>query len=239
MNIDFEPLQDEAPLSPDSRALADYETYARRELPRLFRERVLEVVNREMLPIEASLLANLVDTIQECQARTIKSYQELISDDQRDDRPSSSADAPMDPQTPNVPAPILCPHSPLVEGSLIDAPSNFLSAAFQQPPPLEGEDLQQDFQNYDSMNSIQASHTIDASRSSSSDIAFSNNRSGSERFCSCPSYCNHTSTSISSQSQVAADTACPPTEPDVQDEPFKWQDWDGAEPTFEEWFALG
>ena len=52
--IDFEPLQDEAPLalSPDSRDLANYEEYLRRELPLMVRSEIEEAVRREMQPFE-------------------------------------------------------------------------------------------------------------------------------------------------------------------------------------------
>ncbi|KAH7311034.1 hypothetical protein BKA65DRAFT_163081 [Rhexocercosporidium sp. MPI-PUGE-AT-0058] len=70
----FEELRDEAPLSPDSRDFTEYEAYARRELPRLVRSSVLEVFRRELQPVEASLVANLVNTIQDCQDRLFRSY---------------------------------------------------------------------------------------------------------------------------------------------------------------------
>jgi hypothetical protein len=79
-------VQEEAPLSPDSRDMANYEEYSRRELPRLVRTSVLEVFRREMQPVEASLVANLVDTIQECQAR----IQILFGEDERGPKCRSS-----------------------------------------------------------------------------------------------------------------------------------------------------
>ena len=80
---DFEPLQEDTPMSPDSRELANYEDYIRRELPRLVRSNIEEAVRREMQPFEASLISNLVEIIQDCQDRVFKSYRETqgISDE--------------------------------------------------------------------------------------------------------------------------------------------------------------
>ncbi|KAE9378798.1 hypothetical protein N431DRAFT_553166 [Stipitochalara longipes BDJ] len=72
----FEPLQEEAAMSPDSRDLASYEDYIRRELPRLVRSNIEEAVRREMQPLEASLVNNLVGIIQDCQDRVFRSYRE-------------------------------------------------------------------------------------------------------------------------------------------------------------------
>jgi hypothetical protein len=85
--------------------LADFEEYTRRELPRLVRASVVEVFNREMRPVEASLIANLVDTIQECQARLFKSYQERMDQDQQAGASTSSmADALIGLQLPTIQA---------------------------------------------------------------------------------------------------------------------------------------
>jgi hypothetical protein len=74
--IDFEPLQEEAAMSPDSRDIANYEDYIRRELPRLVRSNIEEAVRREMQPLEASLISNLVEIVQDCQDRVFRSYRE-------------------------------------------------------------------------------------------------------------------------------------------------------------------
>jgi hypothetical protein len=74
--IDFEPLQDEAPLalSPDSRDLVDYEEYPRRELPLMVNSEIEEAVRREMQPYRDSLIGNLVGIIQDCQDRVFHAY---------------------------------------------------------------------------------------------------------------------------------------------------------------------
>jgi len=66
-------------MSPDSRDLASYENYIRRELPRLVRSHIEEAVRREMQPLEASLISSLVEIIQDCQDRVFRSYRETQS----------------------------------------------------------------------------------------------------------------------------------------------------------------
>jgi hypothetical protein len=63
-------------MSPDSRDIANYEDYIRRELPRLVRSNIEEAVRREMQPLEASLISNLVEIVQDCQDRVFRSYRE-------------------------------------------------------------------------------------------------------------------------------------------------------------------
>ncbi|KAH8780531.1 hypothetical protein F5882DRAFT_259698, partial [Hyaloscypha sp. PMI_1271] len=72
----WEQIQDHAPSSPYSQVLASYEAYLHRELPRLFRSRVEEVVFREMQPVEANILANLERLIRECQDQLSSGYRE-------------------------------------------------------------------------------------------------------------------------------------------------------------------
>ncbi|TVY28038.1 Resistance to glucose repression protein [Lachnellula hyalina] len=72
----FEAVKTETPSSPDSRELANYEEYIRRELPRLVRSNIEEVVHRETQPLEASLIGSLVGIIQDCQDRVFRAYRE-------------------------------------------------------------------------------------------------------------------------------------------------------------------
>jgi len=219
-------MQDGTPLSPDSRDLANYEEYARRELPRLVRASVLEVFSQEMQPVEASLIANLVDTIQDCQARLFRSYLERINEDQQADIPSvSMTDAPISPPSPSSRDPSLGLQYPSVERTLMHTPSNFLNAAFQQPPPLQDPTFEPNFQSHESMHDPQSSNTIGASLSSLSETVFSSHGYGSE----------HTAATDSSQSK-AADSTCPQGGPDSQDDTFRWQDWNN-EPSWGEWFS--
>lgn len=73
---DFELPREEASKSPNSRELANYEDYARRELPRLVRSNIEEVIRREMQHVEVSLISSLVQIIQDCQDMMFRSYRE-------------------------------------------------------------------------------------------------------------------------------------------------------------------
>ncbi|KAG4436548.1 hypothetical protein IFR05_007986 [Cadophora sp. M221] len=71
----FEEVQeDNIILSPDSRELADYEEYCRRELPRRVRAALEEIVNTESQPMEESIRNQLMSIIRDCQDRVFSSY---------------------------------------------------------------------------------------------------------------------------------------------------------------------
>jgi hypothetical protein len=72
--IDFETVQEDTALSPDSRELADYEEYCRRELPRDFRAALEEIVHNESQPIEESIRNRLLDIVRDCQDRVFSRY---------------------------------------------------------------------------------------------------------------------------------------------------------------------
>ncbi|PVH75679.1 hypothetical protein DL98DRAFT_643694 [Cadophora sp. DSE1049] len=121
---DFKPPRDEGPMSPDSKSLADYEAYVRRELPRLVRSSVLEVLIREMQPVEDSLLANLVNTIQDCQDQLFRSYSNRNNNEGTNvETIQALRDAEVNRHNSN------------------HAPSDILSAAFQQPLPMQNPNL--------------------------------------------------------------------------------------------------
>jgi hypothetical protein len=225
-------------LSPDSRDLANYEEYARRELPRLVRTSVLEVFRREMQPVEASLVANLVDTIQECQARLFRSFSERMSEDQNAEvPPSSRIDAFTSPPLPNPQYQSLGLEYPSDEGNSTHTPSNFLSASFQQPPPIQNTGFEDNFQSLDPIHSLQASNTVDASLSTFSDPIFSSSTYSSERFCNCQGHCSCTFTTTSSQSQ-ASGGSCNQGESNVRDNTFTGQDWN-TDSSWTDWFIDG
>lgn len=71
---DFEEVQEDIILSPDSRELADYEDYCRRELPRRVREALEEIVHNESQPMEESIRNQLMNIIRDCQDRVFSSY---------------------------------------------------------------------------------------------------------------------------------------------------------------------
>jgi hypothetical protein len=131
---DFEPLQEETAMSPDSRDLASYENYIRRELPRLVRSNIEEAVRREMQPLEASLINNLVGIIQDCQDRVFRSYREtqgISSEPQM--QQSIDPEAPLSSMPPDGHQNRVGSNSrPLNPSS---APqSNFIDTIFETPP---------------------------------------------------------------------------------------------------------
>lgn len=60
--------------SPGSQELADYEEYCRRELPRVFRASLEEVVNNSTQPLEEQLRSQLMDLIRDAQDRVFSGY---------------------------------------------------------------------------------------------------------------------------------------------------------------------
>ena len=211
MSTVFEPPQDETPLSPDSRDLADYEEYARRELPRLVRSSVMDVLVREMQPVEATLVANLVNTIQECQDRMFRSYHNKHSSDRSVVEPSGNLyDEEENRQSSECP------------------PSNVLSAAFQQPPPLQNSDLAPGTLDFDSpIIHMGGSQQEPSSLSSFADNMY-HQLHGSDEYCNCPGPCSCTAaTSNTSWNQAASSSSFAPLDPDCEgDEEFgNYLDW--------------
>lgn len=72
--IDFEAVQEDTALSPDSRELADYEEYCRRELPKDFRAALGEIIHNESQPMEESIRNRLLDIVRDCQDRVFSRY---------------------------------------------------------------------------------------------------------------------------------------------------------------------
>ncbi|KAL8838910.1 MAG: hypothetical protein Q9170_001947 [Blastenia crenularia] len=60
--------------SPQSQELANFEAYARVELPRLVEANLQTVVNAELAPIEENLRAVLVDIVRRCQSTVAQNY---------------------------------------------------------------------------------------------------------------------------------------------------------------------
>ncbi|KAH6675858.1 putative resistance to glucose repression protein 1 [Halenospora varia] len=81
----FDGVQEDVPSSPDTRELSNYEEYIRRELPRLVRSNIEEVVRRETQPLEAALIGSLVGIIQDCQDRVFRAYRETQGMETDDD----------------------------------------------------------------------------------------------------------------------------------------------------------
>jgi hypothetical protein len=73
-NLVFEEIQEDVIQSPDSQELTDYEEYCRRELPRVFRASLEEVVTNSTQPLEEQLRSQLMDLIRDAQDRVFASY---------------------------------------------------------------------------------------------------------------------------------------------------------------------
>lgn len=122
-------------MSPDSRDLANYEDYIRRELPRLVRSGIEEVVRRETQPLEASLISSLVGIIQDCQDRVFRSYHETRGIDDEMEMPQSieSESAGVDV------AGVTSYEMGIAQPPDVGRPSEFLDAVFKAPPAQSNE----------------------------------------------------------------------------------------------------
>lgn len=72
----FEPVEDHTSsgLSPDSQDLLEYETFLRREIPRLVRSTLEQQARVEIQPLEQALVESLPKIIQECQESAFRAY---------------------------------------------------------------------------------------------------------------------------------------------------------------------
>jgi hypothetical protein len=84
-------VQENAPQSPDSRELADYEEYSRQELPRAFRSYLEDAVNNETQHLEEHIRSQLVSIVQDCQARTFSAYKSKVANKGGKPTPESAA----------------------------------------------------------------------------------------------------------------------------------------------------
>jgi hypothetical protein len=200
---DFESPQQEGRLSPDSRNLANYEDYIRRELPRLVRSNIEEVVRREMQPFEASLVGNLVNIIQDCQDRVFRSYREHEMSSNEDLDLSDNAAATPHPQTDDL-------GQMNRPGDEAEPTSDFLNSIFQPTPAATGlpERYVADphlFNLFEDPN-----HLVP------SDSGY-----GSEQLCNCPGLCSCSASGSSGQMRDARNGQA------RQDGNISWeeQDW--------------
>ena len=136
-NLVFEEIQEDVIQSPDSRELADYEEYCRRELPRVFRTSLEEVVNNNTQPLEEQLRSQLMDLIRDAQDRVFSSYRSSSST--AIGTPARSAPNPKSQATPSFSLSERLPTSPLrsqpTRGSPGDRSRPRLPAFFQPPSP--------------------------------------------------------------------------------------------------------
>jgi hypothetical protein len=113
-----------------------------RELPRLFRSRVEEVVRREVQHVEVSLLANLEGLIRECQDQLSSGYRKTrITEQQPEVLPTQPIETLADPVNLTKTA----EHLRIIAVETGQQPSSeFFDAVLQRPPPQE-EDYVLDF----------------------------------------------------------------------------------------------
>jgi len=105
-----------------------------RELPRLFRSRVEEVVHREMQPVEATLLANLEGLIRECQAQLSSGYRQTSITAQQSNIPSALLGQSAEPTTgPNA----ANGRSTMASEKAKEPSADFFDSVLRPPPPQE------------------------------------------------------------------------------------------------------
>jgi hypothetical protein len=78
---DFEPIRDyhgNDIQPPDSREVANYEDYLRRELPKFFKNALESAVSHEMQPIEERLSRQMLSVLEEAQKLAFSKYRSLI-----------------------------------------------------------------------------------------------------------------------------------------------------------------
>ncbi|CZR55765.1 uncharacterized protein PAC_05653 [Phialocephala subalpina] len=173
----FEPVHDEVPPgSPDARDLANYEDYMRRELPRLVRTNIEDVVRRDMQPLEAALIGNLVGIIQDCQDRLFRGYRQMRGE---------GTDASVSPAVPSL------SFSPSFDGSQtsnapnLQGQSQLLESAFQHPPPSNLEIQPQVFNlNQTRMSNLHHEPSLDMI------LSDSGYASEMPHFCDCQGPCS-------------------------------------------------
>lgn len=158
----------------------------RRELPRLVRTNIEDVVRRDMQPLEAALIGNLVGIIQDCQDRLFRGYRQARGEGTQasasPDVPSLSfASTASDVQT--SPSLGITEHEQQQQSQL-------LQAAFQYPP-LSNLDLPQpDFTQQDmSMNMNTNINTLHHQPSLDMILSDSGYASELPHFCECAGPC--------------------------------------------------
>jgi hypothetical protein len=201
-------------MSPDSRDLANYENYIRRELPRLVRSGIEETLRRQMQPFEGSLISSLVEIIQICQDRVFRAYRETAtsSDD--------GTQALLNPET-AIPAPQVdsetreaVPGVNQLQRYPQDHP-DFLDTLFQVPPPRAPGATPSMLERHEAPR---------MSNRQGSDIMLSDSGYGSgQRFCTClsPCTCSTLSTSLQDRDVNLGDMLSSR----IGSDDIDWEDW--------------
>jgi len=228
MIIDWEPIQEQPPLSPNSQALAQYDNYMHRELPSLFRSRVEEVVRQEMQPVEARLLGSLdlVGLLRECQDQLSRTYPTVNGAEGQHHSPvMSSTGIPTD----SVDTPEKAIEVP---GTAHDcSEQNDAPAVLQYPPFKENEYSELDFSVLNEEFSV---YHAPNPASISDDSGYS-----SGQLCICRDTCSCQLSMVNSANRYVdfRDQHFVPVPLDLQirDPCFQWQDDpEGGVPGFEE-----
>jgi hypothetical protein len=172
-NSGFYPIQDHqgpSPQSPESREVANYEQYLRREVPMFVRSALETAVNNEVEPIEERLRAQIVSLIEEAQNRAFSSYRAL----------HGSVESSVPPSNTSI--------------ELRDQPNEMLGASspdilqfYQRPPPSAHPESSLTFPDF----------RISLRRNETSDSGYASNNSGSGSSSSQAGFLNERNTTSS------------------------------------------
>lgn len=203
MHIDFEPIQDDASSPPAARELADYEDYIRRELPSLVRRNIEERVRRETQPLEASLIATLVDIVREGQESLSRAYRQRS---ESLDSTQTSSHMPLD--ISEAPS---CPDGSQRVSTVMDQHGmNFLDEIAEASPLEQWDGLTMsefDFQLPD--------HLAD-------ELSHDSGYGGSLKNCNCWGTCSCQTIQNADQGVSVMETTPIPVNPEQEDEFLKW-----------------
>ena len=167
----FEPVQEDLISSPDSREIADYEAYCRRELPRDFRAALETIVQNESQPIEESIRNQLMDIIRDCQDRIFSRYRSSIAASTPPSRTTRDSQSP-------ATAPATSLQKPADMGTGMNTTSSIsagrISPTFLQPPPPQSH-----LESRLEVSDVQSDSVKPPSSSDPSDSGYSSNGAGS------------------------------------------------------------
>ena len=203
--IDFEDIQEDLTLSPDSRQLADYDEYYRRELPRAVRAALEESIQNQSQPIEENLRNRLMDIIRDCQDLVSTRYRSSIgiATGISSRNPTSSRSPTItDEGRTNVPSAANITSEPLFEG---------IAPFFQAPSP------QIHLQSRLQVSDLQYSAPKAPDGSDPSDSGYSSNESGNNLRISPSSSNSSDDASLSNPQPHTASRPSPPPEHDPWD----------------------
>jgi len=203
MHIDFEPIQDDVSSPPEARELADYEDYMRRELRSLVRRNIEETVRRETQPLEASLIASLVEIVREGQESISRAYR----------RGSGSVNGTqtsshMPPDISEVPA---RPDGSQRVSDVIDQHGTSFLDGITDAPPLQ----QWDGLTMSEFNFQLPDHLAD-------ELSHDSGYGGSLKHCNCWGTCSCQTIQSAGEGISMTETTPVPVNPEQEDEFLKW-----------------